>query len=83
MHGGPATGGSYIIKIIKTELFEKLLQFQIVEDFHLVALQAVMADLLGGDTIHHALNLPFVGRTTAANSEDVRRQQEVAKQLLQ
>ena len=48
-----------------------------------MALQAVMADLLGGDTIRHALNLPVVGRTMATNFDDVRKQQEVAKQLLQ
>ena len=56
LHGGPGTGKSHVIKIIQTELFEKLLQYKIAEDFHIVALQAVMADLLGGDTIHHALN---------------------------
>ena len=83
MHGGPGTGKSHVIQIIKTELFEKLLQYQIAEDFHIVALQAVMADLLEGDTIHHALNLPVVGRTMATNPDDLRRQHEVAKQLLQ
>ena len=83
MHGGPGTGKSHVIKIIKTELFEKLLKYKMVEDFHIVALQAVMADLLGGDTIHHAFNLPVFGKTKATNSEDVRKQKEVAKQLLQ
>jgi DNA replication protein DnaC len=83
LHGGPGTGKSHIIKIIKTELFDKLLHYKIGEDFHIVALQAVMADLLGGDTIHHALNLPAFGRTTATQSVDLRKQQEVAKQLLQ
>ena len=60
LHGGPGTGKSNVIKIIKTELFEKLLQYKSAEYFHIVALQAVMANLLGGDTIHHALNLPVV-----------------------
>ena len=83
LHGGPGTGKSHVIKIIKTELFEKLLQYKIAEYFHILALQAAMADLSGGDTIHHALNLPVFGRTTATDFEDLRRQQEVAKQLLQ
>ena len=61
MHGGPGTGKSHVIKIIKSELFEQVLKWKIVEDFQIVALQAVMADLLGGDTIHHALNLPVYG----------------------
>ena len=63
MHGGPGTGKSHVIKIIKSELFEQVLKWKIVEDFQIVALQAVMADLLGGDTIHHALNLPVYGKT--------------------
>ena len=62
MHGGPGTGKSHVIKIIKSELFEQVLKWKIVENFQIVALQAVMADLLGGDTIHHALNLPVYGR---------------------
>ena len=31
-------------------------------EFQLVALQAVMADLLKGDTIHHAFNIPVFGK---------------------
>ena len=50
-------------RLLKTELFEQILKWKIVEDFQIVALQAVMADLLGGDTIHHALNLPVYGKT--------------------
>lgn len=42
-----------------------------------------MADLLGGDTIHHALNLPVFGRSYTTSSLAVKKQQEVAKQLLQ
>ena len=42
-----------------------------------------MADLLGGDTIHHALNLPVFGRDQHANSSEVKKQQEVAKQMLE
>ena len=82
MHGGPGTGKSHVIKIIKSELFEQVLKWKIVEDFQIVALQAVMADLLGGDTIHHALNLPVYGKQNT-NSLELRKQQEMAKQLLQ
>ena len=31
-------------------------------EFQVVALQAVMADLLQGDTIHHAFNIPVFGK---------------------
>ena len=55
LHGGPGTGKSHVIQIIKRELFEQVLQRSIGVDFQIVALQAVMADLLEGDTFHHAL----------------------------
>ena len=57
MHGGPGTGKTHVIKILKEELFGKVLKWNIGVEFQIVALQAVMADLLGGDTIHHALNI--------------------------
>ena len=69
--------------MIKTELFEKLLNFKMAEHVHSVALQAVMADLLGGDTIHHALNLKVFGKRNTTTSHETRRQEEVAKQMLQ
>ena len=42
-----------------------------------MALQAVMADLFGGDTIHQ------FARTMATSANDLRKQQEVANQLKQ
>ena len=63
MHGGPGTCKSHVIKMIKTELFEQVLKWKIAEYFQIVAMQAVLADPLGGDTIHHALNLPVYGTT--------------------
>ena len=62
MHGGPGTGKTHVIKIIKEELFGKILGWHIGMEYNIVALQAVMADLLEGDTIHHAFNMPVYGR---------------------
>ena len=45
MHGGPGTGKTHVIKIIKEELFEKVLKWNIGVICKIVALQAVMADL--------------------------------------
>ena len=42
MHGGPGTGKSHVIEIIKTERFEKWLNHKTTDDFQIVALQAVM-----------------------------------------
>ena len=51
--------------------------------FQIVALRAVMADLLEGDTIHHALGIQVFGRTFDCHGDDIRKQLDVAKQLLQ
>ena len=56
-HGGPGTGKSHAIKLVK-ELFTEALGWSLGVEFHIVALQAVMADQLGGDTIHHACGIP-------------------------
>eukprot|EP00973_Karenia_brevis_P076994 10691785-Karenia_brevis.AAC.1 len=50
--------------------------------FQVVALQAVMADLLGGDTIHHALGIPAF-RKTDYHSDDLQKHMAVAKRVLQ
>ena len=46
---------------------------EIGEYFHIVALQAVIADLLGRDTLHHALNLPVFARNTTTSSLELRK----------
>ena len=66
MHGGPGTGKTHVIKIIKEELFETVLKWNIGVKFQIVALQAVMADLLAGDTIHHAFNISVFGKCIQA-----------------
>ena len=61
MHGGPGTGETHVIQIVKEELFDKLLKWNIGEQVQIVALQAVMAYLVSGDAIHHALNIQAYG----------------------
>ena len=59
VHGGPGTGKSHVVKrVIKDELFNQLLHWQQGLDYQVIALQAVMADILEGDTIHHACGIP-------------------------
>ena len=62
----PAQENTHVIKMIKDELFEKVLKWNIGVTFQIVALQAVMADLLVGDTIHHAFNIPVFGKCVQA-----------------
>ena len=57
MHGGPGTGQTHVINIIKESLVEKVLKWNPGVKVQIVALQAVTADLLSGDTIHHAFDL--------------------------
>lgn len=65
LHGGPGTGKSHTLKMVRKELFEELLRWQHGVDFQIVSFQAVMAELLDGDTIHHALGLDWGGDKTA------------------
>ena len=62
MHGGPGTGKTHVIKIIKEERFEKVLKWNTGVEFQIIALQAVVAVfLLSGDTVHQAFNIPVIG----------------------
>jgi hypothetical protein len=59
MHGGPGAGKSMIIKMLK-ELFRDVCGWQMSLEFQVAALQAIMAQQLGGDTVHHACGInPF------------------------
>ena len=82
MHGGPGTGKSHVLRIIREELFEGLMKWTIGVHFQITALQAVMAQLLGGDTIHHACGIPAIKRGEE-KGEDVKLQYETAKRVLQ
>ena len=59
VHGGPGTGKTHVIKSMSA-LFIEMFGWKQGVEFQHVALQAVMADQLDGDTIHHALGIqPF------------------------
>ena len=85
MHGGPGTGKTHVIKLLKEELFGQVLKWNIGVEFQVVAFQAVMADLLGGDTIHHALNISIFGKKGHNRREGAAESQAVVtmKALLQ
>ena len=50
--------------------------------FQIAALQAVMADFLGGDTIHHACGTPAF-RHRECHVDDLLKHMGVAKRVLQ
>ena len=81
LHGGPGTGKSHVIKLVR-ELFENVLGWDMSVQFQVVAFQAVMAQQLGGDTIHHACGIPVYkkGQTTDVVAAS---RMDVAKRVLQ
>lgn len=82
MHGGPGTGKTHVIKILKEELFGQVLGWNIGMEFNIIAFQAVMADLLGGDTIHHALNICIFGMKKKEKGSQEMRARETMRSML-
>ena len=77
LHGGPGTGKSYTLRKIRQELFEGVLGWQHGVEFQIVSFQAVMAELLDGDTIHHALGLDWAGDKAQTLLKSLERAQQV------
>ena len=81
VHGGPGTGKTHVIKLVK-ELFEDVLGWEQGVRYQVVAFQAVMAHLIGGDTIHHALGIP-VFTDGRSSEEQLASHMTVSKRMLQ
>ena len=81
VRGGPGAGKTHAIKLVK-ELFQDVLGWQQGVHFQVVAFQAAMAHLIGGDTIHHALGIPVF--TDGRSSDDpLASHMTIAKRMLQ
>jgi DNA replication protein DnaC len=83
LHGTPGTGKSEVLLMAK-ELFTDVCGWSMGAEYQMVALQAVMAQLLGGDTIHHAVGInPFhVKQDTSSQQKNQRKQSDVAKRVM-
>ena len=81
MHGGPGVGKSHVLKGLK-ELFE-FVGYQNNVHYVMTALQAVMAEQLEGDTLHHATGLvpKQFKKIPKFETGATKRQQEVSKLL--
>ena len=54
IHGSPGTGKTkYVVQKTKEEVYQRVLKWDVGVNYQIVALQAVMAELSGGDTIHY------------------------------
>ena len=65
VHGGPGTGKSHVLRVLRQELFEGILGWTHGIQFKVLTLQAVMAEQVDGDTIHHGVGLH--GRNASAD----------------
>ena len=55
--GGPGVGKSYVIKAMRS-LFDSL-KWQQTQQYQFAAFQAVVADQIGGDTLHHSCGVSY------------------------
>ena len=84
MHGGPGTGKSHVIKLLKEELFEKECGWISGLDFQIGAFQAVNAESIDGDTLHHALGLqPFESTKKKGRSAGKQKLLDAARRVAQ
>ena len=80
--GGPGIGKFHVVRILKDRLFKIILHWDLGFEFQIVALQTVMADLLGVVTIHHACGTLVFKRTQNHQIEE-QRHIDIAKRVLQ
>ncbi|CAK9052298.1 unnamed protein product [Durusdinium trenchii] len=80
LHGGPGTGKSYVLNLLRKDLFEQRLGWQQGKEFQVVTFQAVNAEPLDGETIHAALGLAWHGNDS---SVDAQRVLDLASQAVQ
>ena len=84
MHGGPVTGKRHVIKLLKEELFQQKCGWVPGLDFQIGAFQAVNADNVDGDTLHHALGLqPFDSTKKNNRNPGKEKLTEAAKRVAQ
>ena len=79
MHGGPGVGKSEVLKALK-QLFTDFFHWAPGREFQTAALQAVMAEQLGGETLHHSCGIGIAGKKNAGDTTNpTNRQMAVAK----
>ena len=84
LHGGPGTGKSHVIKILREKVFEQELSWTAGIDFQIAAFQAVNADNVDGDTLHHALGLqPFGARKKTGVKSDKEKKVAASQRIAQ
>ena len=80
-HGGPGAGKSKVLLLLK-ELFGTC-GWQMGLEYQMAALQAVMAEQLGGDTLHHSCGIQWQQQTANNDPSFSQKQSKVAERVLQ
>ena len=81
LHGGPGTGKTHAVKLLHKELFEDILGWSQGLQFQFAALQAVTAEMVDGDTLHHAFGLSW--GQSAADTTPLTKGLQQAQRMLQ
>jgi len=83
VHGGSGVGESETRKLIQ-KLFVDVLHWNIGIDFKIAALQAVMAERIGQDTLHHCCGIGTgILKYESTSEQGMKRQSEIVKAVLQ
>ena len=82
MHGGPGVGKSKVLLLLK-DLFTDVCGWQMWLEYQMGALQAVMAEQLGGDTLHHACGINKFAPCNEGAAKESQKQTKVAERVLQ
>lgn len=81
VHGGPGTGKSAIIFALK-KFYVEVLKFEVGHELLIASLQASVAAMLGGETLHHVAGInPFHAAGSALETSHEQQQKEASKRL--
>ena len=78
--GGPGVGKSYVIKALRS-LFHAL-GWEESKQYQFAAYQAVVADQIGGDTLHHSCGITFGAARSASERSDKARDYSMLRWLI-
>ena len=81
VHEGPGTGKSKVLFLLK-ELFAKC-GWQMRIGYQMAVLQAVTAEQLGGETLHHACGIQWQIQTADNDASLSQKQSKVAERVLE
>lgn len=81
VHGGPGTGKSAVIFALK-KFYVDVMKFEIGHEFLIGSLQASVAAMLGGETLHHIAGInPYRSQGSGQEVSEEVKQKEVSRRL--